>query len=263
VPVAGQAITDGVVVSATRVTLVIKTADDDYKLFELTPDTIRPTSIPVGAKVFVLAGPAISNGAPLASQVRVTALPPTEPAAVGTTGTSAQATAATQDTVPPTVRRLEQTIQRESRFYHIGVRGGTALDPELVLIGAQGAIGPLFNQNFWARPNIEIGFGEVTDLVAVNFEGIYRVPITGRESNWSTFFGAGPGLVFSKLGFDREDPNDNPLRRDQDVSFDDFDLGVGLNVVAGVQQRSGLLLELKATAYAGPGMRFMVGYTFF
>ena len=41
-------------------------------------------------------------------------------------------------------------------------------------------VGPFFNENVWARPNIELGFGEVTTLVAINFEGIYRIPVTQR-----------------------------------------------------------------------------------
>ena len=132
-----------------------------------------------------------------------------------------------------------------------------ALDPELVMLGAQGMFGPFVSDHFWARPNLEVGFGEVTDLIGLNFDGLYRVPVTAREGKWSMFFGAGPSMNFVKLGFSPENPNP-----DEDFSFDDFKLDMGLNILAGVQSREGLFLELKSTVYAQPGMRFVLGYSF-
>ena len=49
---------------------------------------------------------------------------------------------------------------------------------------------------------------------------------------------------------------------DDDFSFDDFDLEVGLNFFLGLQSRTGMFLELKVTAYAEPNLRFGVGYRF-
>ncbi len=125
------------------------------------------------------------------------------------------------------------------------------------MLGAQGLFGPFFNENVLARPNLELGFGEVTDLIGMNFDAMYRLPITQRSGRWSMFLGAGPSLNFVKLGFS----GDN-VDQDEDFSFDDFDLDVGLNIFAGFQSRQGMFLELKSTVYAAPGMRFVVGYSF-
>ena len=78
---------------------------------------------------------------------------------------------------------------------------------------------------------------------------------SNRSSRWNFFFGGGPVLNFIKLGFERTDiatPNES-------VEFDDFDLDVGLNILAGVQSRGGMFMDLKTTVYADPGMRFVVG----
>jgi hypothetical protein len=56
-----------------------------------------------------------------------------------------------------------------------------ALDPELVLIGVQAQVGPLFNPNVFLRPNAEFAFGEVTALFALNMEAIYRLPVSSRQ----------------------------------------------------------------------------------
>jgi hypothetical protein len=246
-PAAGAQTTMGTVISSTRTTLVLRTDTGDYRLFELNPNTTRPAQIPVGATASVTAPAPDSTGVAVATQVRVTAPPAPKPAA-----------GAPQDEpVPPGVRQLERSIQRQTSRYRLGVRAGAALDPELVMIGVQGLIGPFFNENVWARPNLELGFGEVTDMIALNFEAVYRVPVTERGGRWSMFFGAGPAMNFVKLGFDREGED-----ADDDFSFDDFDLEMGLNLLAGVQSRGGMFLELKATAYAQPSLRFVVGTTF-
>jgi hypothetical protein len=250
---AGLAITEGAVVSASRTTLVVRSADGAYKLFVLDEDTTRPATIPPNASVAVEAMPADNGAPPVASRVKVTAMPQA-PAAAPAAG----ATAATQlpdEPVPPAIRRTEADIKRQARRYRLGVRAGGTLDPELITLGFHGQIGPFFSNRFWARPNLELGFGEVTDLVALNFEGIYRVPVTQRTSRWQFFMGAGPALNFAKRGFDVEDEDDN-------VNFDDFDLDVGINVLAGVQARDGMFVELKATAYGVPHMRFSIGYNF-
>jgi len=247
--------TTGTVVSSTRTTLVIRTAPGDYKLYELNADTTRPAALPPGATVNVAAMPLADGSAvPVASMVRVTAQP--------VQGLAGQPKPA-DEPVPQTIQSLEQSIQRQTGRYRVGVRAGAALDPELIMLGVQSQIGPFFNDNVWARPNLEFGFGEVTDLIGLNFDGIYRVPVTNRSSRWSFFFGGGPVLNFVKLGFSREGDVDlSDPQTDEDFSFDDFDLDAGLNILAGVQSRGGMFMELKTTVYANPGMRFVVGTNF-
>jgi hypothetical protein len=234
-----QTVDEGTVVSATKSTLLMRTDAGDYKLFELTSDTTRPKSITPGSAVKVTSS-ATPSGAPVASLVEVTTA-----AAAGTKPPPS-------DTVPPSMRRMERSIQRQASKYRIGIRAGAALDPEQVLIGVHGAFGPLFSANLYARPNLEFMFGEVTDIVALNLEAIYRVPGTLRGSRWQFYFGGGPAFNFVKLGF--EDQTEG-------FSFDDFNFDAGLNLIAGVQSK-GMFLELKATAYAEPSIRFIIGYSF-
>jgi hypothetical protein len=237
----------GTVVSSTRSTLVVRAPDDSYRLFMLDRDTTRPPVIQAGSEVTVISRPSGDANAPLATVVRVTA-----PPAVATTGTQET------DNVPASVRNLEQDIQRQASRYRLGIRTGATLDQELFEIGAHGQIGPFFRDAVWARPNIEFGFGEVTTLIALNLEGIYRVPITDRASRWAVFFGGGPGFNFYDRGFEDEDVGigEEPTR------FDDFDFDVGLNLLMGVQTRGGTFFELKTGIYAKPTLRFIIGYNF-
>jgi len=221
-------------------------------LFELNPDTTRPEALPAGATVNVSAPPLVAGETvPVATMVRVTAQP--------VQGLQPKPEAQAEP-VPQTVRNLEQSIQQQTARFRLGVRAGAALDPELIMLGVQSSIGPFFNENVWARPNLEFGFGEVTDLIGLNFDGVYRVPVTNRSSRWSFFFGGGPVINFVKLGFSREGEVDTEdPQTDEDFSFDEFDLDAGLNILAGLQSRGGLFVELKTTVYANPGMRLVVG----
>jgi hypothetical protein len=239
---------EGTVVSATRSTLVIRTGVEDYKLFVLDSETTRPAQIPAGASVMVASRASEDANAPFARVVRVTATPP--PAQ------GAQAAAQPQEVVPPEVRRLEQSVQRQARRFRMGVRTGATLDQELFSLGTHAQIGPFFSENVWARPNVELGFGEVTSLVAVNFEAIYRIPVTQREGRWGVYFGGGPGLNFI-------DQNFAPPGSDSEVvRFDEFETDMGFNLLMGVQSRGGMFLEIKSGAYSAPHVRFLVGYTF-
>ena len=71
------------------------------------------------------------------------------------------------------------------------------------------------------------------------------------------FLGGGPGFDFSKLGFTSEGEED-----EDDFDFSDLEFDGGLNLVIGLQSRTGMFLDLRGTAYSKPSMRFMVGYNF-
>lgn len=42
------------------------------------------------------------------------------------------------------------------------------------MFGIQSQMGPIFHPRVQFRPNAEFDFGEVTDLIALNLEGVYR-----------------------------------------------------------------------------------------
>ncbi len=250
VAAAGPASFLGIVVSATSSTLVLRMEDGSYKLFELDRDTTKPRQIPSGATASVLTTGRFNEEVPYVNAVRITAMPaapaPGEPPPAAVPG----------EPVPPAVRRAERQIQREVSRWKAGVRTGAALGPEQIMLGGQAQLGPFFSDNVWGRPNLEWLFGEVTDQIAINLEGMYRLPVTNRDSRWTVYLGGGPGFNFIKRGFD------TGRFSDEDVEFGDWGFDVGLNFFIGMQMRSGMFLELKAAAYAEPTLRFAVGYNF-
>jgi hypothetical protein len=236
----GQTTISGTVVSSSRNVLVVRTDRGVHNVFIYDRYSQKPAdNIPVGSTVRVISTPSDEPGVRLATHVTVSS--------AASEGQPKQPT----EPVPASVRRLEDDIERQARRYGMGFRGGVGLDPEVLLVGVHARLGPFFNRNFSFRPNIEYGWGEVTKLVTINLEGIYRLPFTPRLGRWSAYAGAGPSLVFSHQNFE-----------DNGVDFGDFDFDGGLNVLAGMEFRSGLFFEAKTTVYASPHLRLIVGYTF-
>ena len=238
--------TTGTVVSSSRNTLTLRTATGQYQLFILETGTRRPATLAAGA------------------QVRVTSTAGDDPAVrVATDISGADAPNANQNTsgdsvVPPEVRRVERDIERQARRLQLGVRGGMALDPELILLGVQAQVGPFFNSNVFFRPNVEFGFGEVTALFALNPEFIYRLPGSSRNARWTSYVGVGPGFNFLHQNFNRTDGSGKR------IDFGDFHSDVGLNILGGIRYRSGVFTELKTSVYSDPSptLRLVVGYNF-
>jgi hypothetical protein len=113
--------------------------------------------------------------------------------------------------------------------------------------------GPFFSRNLFFRPNVEFGFGEVTKMFGINAEMVYRMPLTSRFEKWGVYFGGGPAFNFAEQSFGRNE-----------ISFSDFNYDSALNVLIGIQYRSGLFAEMKTSVYANPApsLRLLVGYTF-
>ena len=233
----------GSVVSVTRQTMVVRTEDNQFHLFVYDNDLVRPKGLTPGARIRVLSDGTGEPGLRLATQITIL-----EPAS-----TSAQGPV--PDLAPPPKELLttEREIEKLARRWQIGVRVGGGLDPELFLIGVHTGIGPVFSRDFYFRPNVEFAFGELTDMVAINLEAAYRLPITFRQGRWSAYVGAGPGLNFIHQGVGT-----------RDISFSNFDYQTGLNFFAGVRFRRGTFAEVKTSLWAQgvPTLRLMFGYTF-
>lgn len=240
-------VVEGTVVSVSRSTLVIQTDNNQFRLFTYTRGANRPRSLARGARVRVGAGPADDVGTRAAFDVVVL----NAAAASGTVATDKGAQAAP---VPEQVREAENDIRRESRRWRLGVRGGGAFDPELFTFGVQSQMGPIFHPRVLFRPNAEFAFGEVTDLVALNLEGIYQFSTASRRGNWTPYLGAGPALIFIHQSFNQS----------RDISFSNFDYKTGFNVLAGMQSRRGPFVEMKTSLYSGPApkLRLIIGYVF-
>jgi hypothetical protein len=230
----------GTVNSVSRTTMVVKAEDGRYRLYSFDRNTSKPATIILGSQVRVLSYPSGDAGFRIAY---VVTLLREGPAPAG-------ATPAEPDVVPLEVRNLESSIQREARKFQLGMRAGIALDPELVLIGVHAQFGPFFSRNLFFRPNVEFDWGEVTKLFGINAEMIYRLR---RTENWDLYFGGGPAFNFAEQSFG----NNN-------ISFSDFRYDSALNILMGVQYRSGMFAEVKSSIYANPApsFRLLVGYNF-
>jgi hypothetical protein len=231
---------EGTVVSSSRDTLVVKTEDNQFRLFTFDRDTVKPRSLSAGTRVRVVSTPSDEAGVRLASTVVTLEAAP-----------SAQGTAPAQaQPIPPAVRNLERDIKREARRWRLGVRAGAGLDPELLLFGVHSQMGRIFHRDVFFRPNAEFAFGEVTDLIALNLEPIYRVPISSRQGRWSPYIGAGPGFTFLHQSFQSK------AGQGRNISFGNFDFAAGFNILTGVQFRRGTFFEVKTSLYSRPAPTF-------
>jgi hypothetical protein len=235
---------EGTVVSSTRDTLVVRTDDNQFHLFTYERDSVRAASAVRGARVRVVAGIGDENGTRVASNVTVLEAKPAEAGAAGTQAAP----------VPPKIREIESDIKRESRRWRAGVRGGAAFDPELFMFGVQSQMGPIFHPRVLFRPNAEFAFGEVTDLIALNLEAVYRFSTSSRRGAWTPYLGGGPSLTFIHQNFEKG----------RQIDFGNFDYETGLNILAGMQSRRGTFVELKTSLYSGPApkLRLIFGYNF-
>ena len=245
-PSADRDAIQGTVVSSTRNTLLIRSEDQQYHLFVFNQNTTKPRTLTAGARVQVASAPTDEANVRLATNV--TEL---EPGSQGSQGTTSSA----RQVPPPTeVRDLERDIKRQARRWRLGARVGAALDPELFLFGVQSQMGPIFNRNVSFRPNAEFAFGEVTDLIALNLEAIYRLPISSSHGRWSAYVGAGPALTFIHQNFERG----------REIDFGNFDYDTGFNILTGLQFRKGTFFEMKTGLWSKPAptLRLIFGYNF-
>ena len=235
--------TVGTVVSVSRETMTLRTEENKFQLFVFNNNMVKPKGLSRGSRIRVESSATDEPGVRQATRVTVL-----EPAATTATG-------ATQDMAPPPkeVRDVEREIERQARRWQLGARIGAGLDPELFMLGVHAGIGPVFSRDFYFRPNAEFAFGELTDMVALNLEGAYRLPFSFRHGRWSAYVGAGPGLNFVHQGIGR-----------RDVDFGNFDYDTSLNVFSGLRFRRGTFVEVKTSLWAPavPTLRLIFGYTF-
>jgi hypothetical protein len=246
-PASGQDETTliGSVVSSTRNTLSVRSGTGPVQLYVFARNARRPATIPVGAQVRVVSSAGNEPGVRVANEVTVVEPP------------SPNQDAVSSPVIPPELRRLERDIERQVRRYQVGVRGGVALDPELVLLGVHAQVGPFFRSDVFFRPNVEFGLGEVTAMFAFNPEVIYRLPVSSPQDRVSTYVGAGLGINLLHQSFDDEEDG-------QRIDFDDFHSDTALNILGGLRLRSGMFMELKTSVYSDPSptLRLVVGYNF-
>jgi hypothetical protein len=138
-----------------------------------------------------------------------------------------------------------------------GVRAGFAIDPELVVVGGQAQLGPIYKE-LWFRPTVEYEFGQITQIVNFNADAIYFLPSAGvgQTGHYNVYVGGGLGFNIQRDSFSGL-PN-QPSTIDVSNWSSDF----GLNLIIGAQKNNGLFGELRATAFQQPTIRVYVGYVF-
>jgi len=248
---------EGTVVSSSRVTFVVRSDDDKFHLYTFDQNTNKPRALTAGARVRVDSDQGDETGARHATDVTVVSQSGGSDSG-GSSAGSANASARKAAPVPPQVRNVEGQIKRDARRWRLGARAGIGLDPELVMFGIHSQMGPMFSRNFFFRPNADFEWGEVTDMVALNLEGVYRMNTTIRGGAWAPYIGAGPSLNFIHQSFQTK-PGQG-----RSIDFGNFDYQTGLNVLMGVQNRRGMFFEVKTSLYSKPApiLRLIIGKNF-
>jgi hypothetical protein len=242
---------EGTVVASSRTSFVVRTDDNQFHVFTFDRDTNKPGTLAVGSQVKVDSDQADDAGARHATNVTVTQQ----------AGTSSSGTATSPNRnaapIPPHVRNVENDIKHEARRWRLGARAGIALDPELVMFGVHSQMGPVFSRNVYFRPNAEFAWGEVTDMVALNLEAVYRFQ-HARRGAWSPYLGGGPALNFIHQSFKTQ------ASEERDISFGNFDYETGFNILMGFENRKGTFFEVKTSLYSQPApvLRLILGKNF-
>ena len=177
-----------------------------------------------------------------------------------------------QSNLPVEAQRVEEAVERSVRRFRVGVQGGMGLDPELIMVGTHATFGPVFRRGVDFRPGVEVGVGELTTLLALNLDVIYRfgATATGQTAEWAPYIGAGPSMGLSHRGFEAEGDdldnvdgaNDDGLEDRNRFDFSDTDFNGGMNFIAGARRQNGMFVELKATAWGVSNIRLMAGFDF-
>ena len=248
---------EGTVVASNRTSFVVKSDDNKFQVFTFDRDTNKPRTIAVGSQVRVDADDADDTGARHATSVTVT----DQAQSGGTSGASSSGTAVSPNRksapLPPQVRNVESDIRREARRWRLGARAGVGLDPELFLFGVHSQMGPIMSRNVYFRPNADFEFGEITDMVALNLEAVYRFQ-HARRGAWAPYIGAGPSLNFIHQSF-KTQASDK-----RNISFGNFDYETGFNILMGFENRHGTFFEVKTSLYSQPApvLRLILGKNF-
>lgn len=240
---------DGTVVASSRSSFVVRSDDGKFQVFTFDQDTNKPRTIAVGSQVQVKSDEADQSGARHATDVTV------QQQGEGATASGSSSGPRNAAPIPPPVRNVEHQIEHEARRWRLGARAGVGLDPELILFGVHSQMGPIFSRNFFFRPNADFEWGEITDMVALNFEAVYRFPRGARSRNgaqWSPYIGAGPAMNFLHQSFKTQ------ASEKRDISFGNFDYETGFNILMGAENRHGTFFEIKTSLYSQPAPVFRV-----
>jgi hypothetical protein len=228
---------EGTVISTTQHVLVIRSDDNQYHLFTYAAGIVPKETVKPGVRVRVNGTAPDKEGTQVAESVMV--IQPGGAAATSEAGP------------PPEVNKTSKEIESEARRWHLGGKIGAGVDPELLMFGPQAQFGPFFSPHLLFRPNLEFGFGELTDMFTVNAEAAYRFSTT-FHGRWTPYLGLGPSFNFT-----------NESASSGDTSFSNFNYKTGFNIFVGAEKNK-TFVEVKTALWAPqtPVFRVFVGYNF-
>jgi hypothetical protein len=125
-----------------------------------------------------------------------------------------------------------------------GIRAGASSDPDQFYFGGHLDVKEVV-ENFWFRPNAEVGVGRGLTLLSLNGEFVYDVPLKSK-TRWVPYVGGGPAFLIGSFR--------TPSGRASDT-------GGGFNFLGGIRQRKGFMGELKFGAFDSPDFKLGVGWT--
>jgi len=170
-----------------------------------------------------------------------------------------------QNNVPAPAQRAADTVQDVVQRYGIGVEAGVGLNPEIIDFGVHGTFGPIFSRNIQFRPAFEVGIGELTTLFGIDLDVTYTFKGVTSTTEWTPYVGAGPNFKLSHKGFSASDLPNGAIENTTDTSrfnFGDTSFKPGFNFIAGVRRRSGVFVEMNASAFGITNVRLMAGFNF-
>jgi hypothetical protein len=126
-----------------------------------------------------------------------------------------------------------------------GIRAGASSQPDQFFFGVHKDVAEVV-ENFWFRPNAEVGVGNGLTLFSLNGEFAYDMNLKST-TRWHPYVGAGPAFLIGSIR--------TPTGRVSDT-------GGGFNFLGGIRQRKGFMAELKVGAFDSPDVKLGIGWTF-
>jgi hypothetical protein len=130
----------------------------------------------------------------------------------------------------------------EDKDDRMGFRAGVSGSPGQFYVGGHMDLKEVYSK-LWFRPSLEVGNGDGLTLISLNGEFVYFWK--GRDRHWKPFAGMGPAFIVEAFR----------------SGHGDSGVGPGWNFLAGIQERKGLLIEVKVGAFDSPGFKAGIGWS--